>query len=139
MPIQPYLFFNGRCEEAIDFYKKALGAQVTELLRFNESPDPMPLPPGFGDKVMHSALQIGDAVVMASDGMSTEPATFNGVDLALTASDSDEAARLFAALSDGGTVRMPLSKHFFSPSFGMLNDRFGVPWMVVVDAEQGAS
>jgi PhnB protein len=141
MPIQPYLFFNGRCEEAIDFYKKAIGAEVKFLLRFNESPDPTPpgmLPPGFENKVMHSELAIGDAVVMASDGMSAEPATFKGVSLSLLARDTDEARRRFDALSEGGSVSMPLGKTFFSPSFGMLTDRFGVEWMVVVESKDWA-
>lgn len=138
MPIQPYLFFNGRCEEAIDFYKESLGAKVTTLMHFNESPCPAPagmVPAGFDNKIMHSELQIGDAVIMASDGMTAEPATFKGIDLALTAGDSDEAARWFEALSEGGKVTMPLGETFFSPSFGTLTDRFGVPWMVVVNPE----
>ena len=141
MPIQPYLFFNGRCEEAIDFYKKALDAEVALLIRFNESPDPIPpvmLPPGFENKVMHSELRIDDAVVMASDGMSTEPATFKGVSLSLLARDTDEARRRFDALSEGGSVDDPLRKTFFSPGFGMLTDRFGVQWMVVVESQDWA-
>ena len=141
MPIQPYLFFNGRCDEAIDFYKKAIGAEAALLIRYNESPEPMPpgiLPPGFENKVMHSELRIDDAVVMASDGHSAEPATFNGISLSLRARDSDEARRRFDALSAGGSVDMPLGRTFFSPSFGMLTDRFGVQWMVVVEAEDRA-
>ena len=141
MAIQPYLFFNGRCEEAIEFYKKALGAKLQFMMRFNEAPDPMPegmLPPGFENKVMHSELLIGDAVVMASDGTSSEQAPFRGVELALTAGSKQEAARWFNALSDGGEVKMPLGKSFFAESFGMLSDRFGVPWMVVFGAEQQA-
>jgi PhnB protein len=133
MPIQPYLFFNGRCEEAIEFYKKALDAKVTALMRFSEAPGTPP--PDSENKVMHSELRIGDAVLLASDGMAElwgKPTTFKGIELALTAANPKEASRLFAALSDGGTVQMPLAETFFSPGFGSLTDRFGVQWMVVV-------
>jgi PhnB protein len=138
MAIQPYLFFNGRCEEAIEFYKKALGAKVQAIMRFDESPQPMPegmLPPGFANKVMHSELIIGGSVVMASDGTSSEQAPFRGVELTLIAGSKQEATRWFEALSDGGEVKMPLGKSFFAESFGTLNDRFGVPWMVIYRAE----
>jgi PhnB protein len=141
MAIQPYLFFNGRCEEAIEFYQKALGAKVQAIMRFDESPQPMPegmLPPGFSNKVMHSELIIGDSVVMASDGTSSEQAPFRGVELTLIAGSKQEATRWFEALSDGGEVKMPLGKSFFAESFGTLNDRFGVPWMVVFGTEQQA-
>jgi PhnB protein len=136
MPIQPYLFFNGRCEEAIDFYKKALGAEVTMLMRFKDSPEPPPpgaVPPGHETKVMHASFRIGDSEIMASDGCSdgTAPA-FQGFSLSLPARDEAEADRFFAALSEGGKVEMPLGKTFFSPRFGMVADRFGVNWMVIV-------
>ena len=134
MQIQPYLFFDGRCEEAIDFYKRALGAEVTMLMRFKEMPDPPPgsIPPGAEDKVMHASLQIGDATVLVSDGQCQGQASFQGFALSLTAADDTEAKRLFAALSDGGQVQMPLGKTFFSSQFGMAADRFGVSWMVYV-------
>lgn len=132
MQTQPYLFFDGRCDEAIEFYKKALGAEVSMLMRFKESPDPESSPPGGADKVMHSCLRIGDTAVMASDGMATGHPKFEGFALSLTAANEAEAKKLFAALSDGGKVQMPLAKTFFSPSFGMIADRFGVSWMVVV-------
>lgn len=138
MPVQPYLFFNGRCDEALDFYKKALGAEVLSVMRFNESPDPMPegmIPPGFEDKVMHSAMRIGGSIVMASDGTTSDAGTFKGVELALIPDSEDEAKRWFDALSEDGEVRMPLSKSFFAESFGMVNDRFGMQWMVVYGAE----
>ena len=132
MQIQPYLFFDGRCEEAIDFYKRALGAEVTMLMRFKEMPDPPPgsIPPGAEDKVMHASVQIGDATVLVSDGQCQGQASFQGFALSLTAADDAEAKRLFAALSDGGQVQMPLGKTFFAASFGMVADRFGVSWMV---------
>jgi PhnB protein len=135
MQIQPYLFFDGRCEEAIEFYKRAIGAEVQMLMRFKESPDAPPpgmIPPGSEDKVMHASLKIGDSVVMASDGECGGKPSFQGFSLSLTVPNEAEADRLFAALADGGEVRMPLGKTFFSPRFGMLADRFGVGWMIMV-------
>jgi PhnB protein len=137
MEVQPYLFFEGRCEEALEFYCGALGAEVTALMRFRECPDPMPpgmLPPGSEDKVMHAALRIGGATVMASDGRCSGQARFGGVSLSLSVPDEATADRFFAALAEGGQVQMPLGKTFFSPRFGMVADRFGVPWMVIVAA-----
>ncbi len=139
--IQPYLMFGGRCEEALEFYRSALGAQVDMLLRFSESPDPTPpgmLPPGFENKVMHASFRIGDNVLMASDGCEVE-AQFKGFSLSISVATEAEADRYFAALSDGGQVQMPLTKTFWSPRFGMLTDRFGIAWMInVVDAEHTA-
>jgi PhnB protein len=135
MQVQPYLFFDGRAEEAIEFYKRALGAQVTMLMRFKDSPEPQPpgmLPPGSEHKVMHASFTIGDATVMASDGNCAGKPSFSGVSLSLTAKDVPEAERLFAALADGGQPQVPLAETFFSPRFGMVADRFGVSWMVVV-------
>jgi len=130
--VQPYLFFNGRCEEAIDFYRKALGAEVTMLMRFKDSPDPAACAPGCGDKVMHANLRIGSSTVLASDGRCEGQPSFQGFSLSLTVSNDAEADRLFAALSDGGQVQMPLTKTFFSSRFGMAADRFGVSWMIYV-------
>ena len=141
MLVQPYLFFGGRCEEAIAFYRDALGAEVQMLMRFNEAPDSPPpgmMPENWGDKVMHACLKIGDTLLMASDGCNTNEAGFKGFSLSLTASNEAEADRKFAALADGGQVTMPLGKTFFSPRFGMLVDRFGVSWMVIVPAEASA-
>ena len=132
MQVQPYLFFDGRAEEAINFYRSKLGAQVEMLMRFKESPDQSHVPPGGADKVMHSCLKIGDTAVMASDGHCQNKPSFQGFSLSLTARDEADAKRLFTALSDGGQVQMPLAKTFFSPAFGMVADRFGVSWMVVV-------
>ena len=135
MQVQPYLFFDGRCEEAIEFYRKALGAEVTMLMRFKDSPEPPQpgcCPPGSDDKVMHASLRIGDTTVMASDGGCQGKPRFEGFALTLTASNEAEAERLFAALGEGGQVQMPLTRTFFSPRFGMVADRFGVSWMVVV-------
>ena len=131
MQVQPYLFFDGRCDEAIAFYRTALGAEVTMLMRFKEAPDPGMCRPGTEEKVMHSSLRIGDATVFASDGRCEGPAKFQGFSLSLTVADEAEAERLFAALCDGGQVQMPLTKTFFSPRFGMLADRFGVSWMIL--------
>jgi PhnB protein len=132
MKIEPYLFFNGRCDEAIAFYQKALGAQVQMLMRFKESPDQSMVAPGTGDKVMHATLKIGDTQVMASDGRCEGHQHFDGFALSVSAPTLDEAKRLFETLGEGGQVQMPLTKTFFSPGFGMLADRFGVSWMVIV-------
>ena len=136
MLVQPYLFFNGRCEEAIEFYRKALGAEVIMLMRYKDSPEPPQLgmvPAGSEDKVMHSSLRIGDTTVMASDGQCTgQPTGFQGFSLSITVPNGPEAERRFAALADGGQVQMPLTKTFFSPRFGMTADRFGVSWMIYV-------
>ena len=135
MQVQPYLFFDGRCEEAIAFYQEAIGAKVEMLMRFKDNPDPPHpgmCPPGSEDKVMHAALRIGDATVMASDGMAQGNPDFKGFSLSLDAKDEAEADRLFTALGDGGQVQMPMGKTFFSPRFGMVADRFGVSWMVIV-------
>ena len=126
MQIQPYLFFDGRCEEAIEFYRKALGAKVDALMRFKESPDQSMIAPGTGEKVMHASLHIGDTTVMASDGRCEGKPSFQGFALSIAAKSEAEADRMFAALSDGGQVQMPLAKTFFSPRFGMAADRFGV-------------
>jgi PhnB protein len=132
MQIQPYLFFDGRCEEAIEFYRKALGAKVDALMRFKESPDQSMIAPGSGEKVMHASLRIGDTTVMASDGRCEGKPSFQGFALSIAAKTEAEADRMFAALSDGGQVQMPLAKTFFSPRFGMAADRFGVSWMILV-------
>jgi PhnB protein len=135
MQVQPYLFFDGCCEEAVEFYRSSLGAEVAMLMRFKDSPDPPPpgmVPPGGENKVMHAALRIGDAMVLASDGRCSGQPSFEGFALSLTAANETEADRLFAALAEGGQVQMPLAKTFFSPRFGMVADRFGVSWMVYV-------
>ena len=134
MQVQPYLFFDGRCEEAIAFYRQALGAEVEMLMRFKDAPEPGMSPPGSADKVMHASLKIGGSMVLASDGQCGGKPSFQGFSLSLTAADDAEADRLFTALADGGQVQMPLAKTFFSPRFGMTGDRFGVSWMVIVEA-----
>ncbi|MCC7343320.1 MAG: VOC family protein [Deltaproteobacteria bacterium] len=132
--IEPYLFFDGRCEEAIEFYRKALGAEVEMLMRFKENPEPAMNPPGSAEKVMHASLRIGKARVMLSDGNCAGKASFQGFSLSLSVADAAQADRCFAALAEGGQVQMPLAKTFFSPRFGMVADRFGVSWMVIVPA-----
>ena len=133
MKVQAYLSFGGRCEEALEFYKKSIGAEVTGLLRWKESPDAeMKGPPGYEEKIMNAAFRIGDTQLMADDGMGTpEKAEFKGVTLALSAASDTDTKRLFDALCDGGSVQMPLAKTFWTSSFGMLTDKFGVPWMVM--------
>lgn len=135
MHVQPYLFFDGRCEEAAEFYRAALGAEITMQMRFKDSPQPAQpgmIPPGAEDKIMHMSLRIGDTTVMASDGRCLGTPAFQGFALSLTVADDAQAERLFATLGEGGQVQMPLTKTFFSPRFGMVADRFGVSWMVIV-------
>ena len=137
MQVQPYLFFEGRTEEALGFYREALGAEVTMLMRFSESPDPVPpgmVPSGSEDKVMHAEFRVGGATLMASDGRCSGQSRFGGVSLSLSVPDEATADRLFAALAEGGQVQMPIGKTFFSPRFGMVADRFGVSWMVTSPA-----
>lgn len=135
MQIQPYLFFEGRCEEALDFYRGALGAEILMLMRYKDSPEP-PAPgciaPGSEEKVMHASFRIGEATVMASDGMCSGKASFSGFSLSLDAASEAEVDRLFDALATGGTVQMAPAKTFWSPRFSMVTDRFGVAWMVSV-------
>ena len=136
MQVQPYLFFDGRCEEAIEFYKKTLGAKVEMMMRFKDNPDKDKNPncmPSDDNKIMHAAFKVGDTTVMGSDGMAAggKP-EFKGFSLTVSAKDDAEAEKTFAALSDGGKVEMPLTKTFFSSKFGMLNDKFGIGWMVIV-------
>ncbi len=133
--IQPYLFFNGSCEQAIEFYRKALGAEVQMIMRYKESPEPPPpgrIPPGFENKIMHTSFRIGSTTVMASDGCSADKPNFEGFSLSLSVPSEADADRVFNALADGGQVRMPLAKTFWSPRFGMVEDRFGIGWMVSV-------
>jgi PhnB protein len=134
MRVQPYLYFEGRCEEAIELYRKVFGAEVTMLMRYKDSPEPAQpgmVPPGSENKVMHSSFTIGETTVMASDGRCSGKLDFKGVSLTVPVSSDSEAERLFAALSDGGQVQMPLTKTFFSSRFGMIADRFGVSWMII--------
>jgi PhnB protein len=135
MEVQPYLFFDGRCEEAVAFYRKTLGAEVIMMMRFKDSPEPHQpgmVPPGAENKVMHMAMRIGDSTVLGSDGRCMGKPSFQGFALSLTVANEAEADRKFNALADGGQVQMPLAKTFFSPRFGMVADRFGVTWMVYV-------
>jgi PhnB protein len=136
--VQAYLFFNGNCEQAVEFYKKAVGAVVEMTLRYKESPEPPPpgmVPPGFENKIMHTSFRIGQTMVMASDGCSSENPKFEGFSLALSVHTEAEADKAFKALAEGGQVKMPLTKTFWSPRFGMLTDRFGIGWMVSVPGQ----
>jgi PhnB protein len=132
--VSPYLFFEGRCEEAVEFYKKALGAEVEMIMRYKEAPEPPPgpMPAGYENKIIHAQLKIGPTVVNMSDGRCGGKASFQGFALSLMLPTEAEAKKRFAALAEGGQTQAPLSKTFFSPSFGMVIDRFGVLWMVIV-------
>jgi PhnB protein len=132
MNVQPYLFFDGRAEEAIDFYKKAVGAEVEMMMRWKDCPDKSGCTPQNENKVMHASVKIGDVSVMASDGNCAGKPDFKGFALSLTAKTEAEADKLFSALSAGGQVQLPLTKTFFSPKFGMCADKFGVGWMIMV-------
>jgi PhnB protein len=135
MQVEPYLFFDGRCEEAIEFYRTVLDAEVTALMRFKDSPEPPQpgmVPSGCEDKVMHASFRIGETTIMASDGDCHGRPSFQGFSLSIAAPSDAEAERLFAALGDGGQVQMPMIKTFFSSRFGMVADRFGVSWMIIV-------
>jgi len=137
MQVQAYLSFEGRCEEALEFYRRAVGAEVTALMRFKEMPEPAPpgmMPPGSENKVLHCSFRIGDTELMASDGGCGGAAGFQGISLTLSTPSDTETTRLFNALADGGSVQMPLAKTFFASNFGTLTDRFGVTWMVITAA-----
>jgi len=139
MSVQPYLFFGGRCEEAIEFYRTAVGAEVERLVRFKESPEAQPnLPDCFDEKIMHVAFRIGASNLMASDGRCDGPPTFEGFSLSITVPDEAEADRVFEALSQGGLVTMPMEKTFWAPKFGMLQDRYGIGWMISVEHKPAA-
>lgn len=140
MEVQSYLFFDGRTEEALQFYQRALGAQIDAMMRFKDSPDGsscgpdgQPLPPENLNKILHSSFRVGKTTIMASDGMCTGKPVFQGSSLAILVPNESEAKRYFNALADGGRIEMPLAKTFFSDAFGMIADRFGVSWMVVAD------
>jgi len=132
MSVQPYLFFDGKCDEALTFYMRAVGAEPKMLMRFKEAPDQSMVSPGSADKVMHAQVQIGDATVLMSDGRCTGKTDFKGFALTISAKSENEADKTFDALAAGGQVTMPMSKTFFSQRFGMLTDKFGVQWMVIV-------
>lgn len=139
MEIQPYLYFNGRCDEAIEFYKNAIGAEVNFLMRFKEGPPEAcaggMVPPNWEEKVMHAEATFGKSTVMLSDGNSAEKIKYDGISLTILAKDEADAERIFHALEAGGQVIMPLGKTFFSPKFGMVADKFGVSWLVIVPQE----
>lgn len=135
MKVQAYISYRGRCEQALAFYKTAIGAEVTGLMRWKDSPDAaMKPPPGFGEKVMNASFRIGDTLLMADDSPGEVQAEFKGMTLAIEVADDAEAQRVFTALGQGGKVTTALMKTFWTSSFGMLTDQFGVPWMVNVAA-----
>jgi PhnB protein len=132
MQVQPYLDFDGRCDEALAFYERAVGAVSAGIMRWRESPEADKTPPGAGDKILHAEFRIGETLLFASDGHCQNRPSFNGIMLTITVSSEGEADRVFGGLSDGGEILMPMGKTFFSPRFGMTKDRFGVTWIVLV-------
>ena len=133
--VQPYIFFDGKCEEALEFYKGAIGAKVDMMMRFKEAPDQSQMQPNTGEKVMHAAFHVGTTQVLASDGHCAGKPSFQGFGLTLNAKDDTEAEKLFAAVGKGGQVQQPLVKTFFASKFGMVTDRFGIMWMVIAEAK----
>lgn len=137
MQVQTYLFFEGRCEEALDFYRNTLGAEIGQVTRFHQNPDDPEgrnYPPGAGDMIMHASFRVGETTILASDGSCGGAASFGGMSLTLQVGDPAEAERLFRALATTGHIRMPLRKTFFSPAFGMVADQFGVGWIILATA-----
>jgi len=139
MNINPYLCFEGQAEAALDFYKEAIGADVTMLMRFGDMPDPSECEPQLVDKVMHATVKVGNSVFMVSDGRCEGKTDFKGISMSLGADTTEQAEQLFSKLADGGEITMPLAPMFWSPAFGMLTDRFGVTWMVNVDQPEDAA
>ena len=137
--VQPYLFFRGRCEEAIEYYSDRLGAEVLMKMRFSDNPEPGDMRPNLKDKIMHASLRINGATIMMSDGMKSGPLDFECMALTLSVASEAEADKLFDALAADGTVRMPMGKTFFSPRFGAVADKFGVGWMIIVEPEDAAA
>ena len=135
MKVYPYLFFGGKCDEAIAFYASALGAETETVMRYKDSPGALPgIAENWDDKVMHASFRVGDTTIMASDGMGPEEPQFQGISLTIEVSDEAEADKTFAALAEGGEVQMPIGKTFFARRFGVVADRFGVSWMVITDS-----
>jgi PhnB protein len=137
MNVQPYLSFEGRAQEAIDFYKSAVGAKVEMVMQFKEAPPEMQANIAHKDKIMHSAFKVGDTTIMATDGQCSGKSTFSGITLTINATSNGEAEKLFNALAQGGKVNMPMSETFFAHRFGMVNDKFGVGWMVLNPKQPG--
>jgi PhnB protein len=137
MNVQPYLSFEGRAQEAIDFYKSALGAKVDVVMHFKDAPPEVQTSPGSKDKIMHSAIHVGDTQIMLTDGQCSGKAVFSGITLTLNAAGTAEAEKLFGALGQGGKVTMPMSETFFAHRFGMVADKFGVNWMVLAPKQMG--
>lgn len=136
MRVEPYLYFNGRCEEALEFYRNAIGATTRVVSRFKDNPA-LAAPAGSEDSILHAELKIGDSTILASDGQGTGPFEFRGFSLSITASTEAEAEKLFANLSNEGSIQVPLSATPFASRFGMLRDRYGVHWIVLSPAAVG--
>lgn len=137
MHVLSYLMFNGRCEEALEFYKQAIGAEIKAMMRFSDNPEPGHCEAGQENKIMHADFSIGDTSLMASDGMCTGSTNFDGINLVIAVNDVEEANKTFNALADGGQVQMPLGETFFAESFGMVQDKFGVTWMIIAEKRRG--
>jgi PhnB protein len=130
MQLNPYLTFNGQCEAAFKFYEKVLGGKIEAMMTFGSSPMAEQSAPELRDKIMHARLSVGDKMLMASDAPPDRYEAMKGIMVTLGIDDPGEAERIFHALSDKGTVQMPIQETFWALRFGMLVDQFGTPWMV---------
>jgi PhnB protein len=139
MKVETYLFFNGRCEEALEFYQKALGAKIVNKMRFSDSPDKSQCAPGTLDKIMHATFSIGETQLMASDGRCEGQPKFEGMSLTIGVKSPEEAEKLFKAIGEGGQVQVPMMETFFATRWGMVADKFGVSWMVLSEKQHGPS
>lgn len=129
--LDSYLFFDGQCAEAMRFYERTLGGKLEPIMKYADAPDANACAPGAGDLVMHACLDLDGRKLMASDAPASHPAgKMGGFALSLNYASAEEARRTFDALSQGGSVTMPMQKTFWVESFGMLTDRFGTAWMV---------
>jgi PhnB protein len=136
MQVNPYLWFDGRCAEAFGSYAQLLGGEIAMLQTHADSPAAAQAPPGWGDKIMHARLLVGDAVLMGSDVPPPHHQAPQGFSVSLQVDRIAEGERIFNGLAEGGAVRMPFQPTFWAAGFGMCVDRFGIPWMVNCDKEQ---
>ena len=129
MKTNPYLTFTGQAREALEFYRDLLNGEITQVMTYGESPMADEMPAESHDSVMHSELHAGDVVLMAADGPPNATGAGN-ISVALHVEDTGEAKRIFDALAEGGEVSMPMTKTFWAEAFGMVNDRYGIPWLI---------
>jgi PhnB protein len=130
MELTPYLNFHGECEAAFKFYERCLNGKITALVTFESMGDVSQLPAGWGKKIMHAHMTVGSTVLMGADAPSGQFEKLQGFSMSVHVEQPAEAERVFGALSENGTVRLPIQPTAWAAKFGMLTDQFGVPWMV---------